>query len=261
MKRILSLIVILVLFPCLSLGEEAKDYSWLDDMTINQLKELDAEIHKRIPAANESPEETADADSLLDLLFGGSAGQEKSVEPQEVKIGDTITTDFATVELLGHTYMGQPGSPSGFSTITGGNAEEKFYLDSDCGVYALNYRVTNNGTVSKWFWPSSLKIRIHWNDYVFESGTNQPMGDLQVTQTKDYLGVVQIPNNILAEGCDNITIELGFNTNFKTISNLDNADFRYVIYDGYEWNPSGTGSITEFPVPGSLHVTNGVKNR
>lgn len=261
MKRILSLIVVLVLFPCLSLGEEATDYSWLDDMTINQLKELDAEIHKRIPASNEPSEETTDAETLLGLLFGAAASQEKNVEPQEVNIGDTITTDFATVVLLGHTYMGQPGSPSGFSTITGSNAKEKFYLDSDCGVYALNYRVTNNGTVSKWFWPSNLKIRIHWNDYVFESDTNKPMGDLQVTQTKDYLGIVQIPNNILAEGCENITIELGFNNNFETISSLDNADYRYVIYDGYEWNPSGTESITEIPVLGGPYVTNGVKNR
>ena len=28
---------------------EGTDYSWLDDLTINQLKELDKEIHKRIP--------------------------------------------------------------------------------------------------------------------------------------------------------------------------------------------------------------------
>ena len=81
MKRILSLIVVLVLFPCLSLGEEATDYSWLDDMTINQLKELDAEIHKRIPASNEPSEETTDAETLLGLLFGAAASQEKNVEP------------------------------------------------------------------------------------------------------------------------------------------------------------------------------------
>ena len=44
----LSLMLGLSFLLCAA-AEEKPDYSWLDDLTINQLKELDSEIHKRIP--------------------------------------------------------------------------------------------------------------------------------------------------------------------------------------------------------------------
>lgn len=44
----------LVCFPVLAEVPGEADYSWLDDMSINQLKELDAEIHKRIPYEGQS---------------------------------------------------------------------------------------------------------------------------------------------------------------------------------------------------------------
>ena len=48
MKRIIALLCALCFMYACCLAEET-DYSWLDDLTINQLKELDKEIHKRIP--------------------------------------------------------------------------------------------------------------------------------------------------------------------------------------------------------------------
>ena len=50
MLMVLATILLCVLCVTSVFAEET-DYSWLDDLTINQLKELDAEIHKRIPAS------------------------------------------------------------------------------------------------------------------------------------------------------------------------------------------------------------------
>ena len=48
MKKTLSvLLVIVLLLPLIAFAQET-DYSWLQDLSINQLKELDAEIHKLI---------------------------------------------------------------------------------------------------------------------------------------------------------------------------------------------------------------------
>ena len=41
------------------------DYSWLDDLTINQLKKLDAEIHKRIPYEVQEVQEGIDPNSII----------------------------------------------------------------------------------------------------------------------------------------------------------------------------------------------------
>ena len=53
MKKTFSvLLVIILLLPLIVLAQDA-DYSWLQDLSINQLKELDAEIHKLIPYEGE----------------------------------------------------------------------------------------------------------------------------------------------------------------------------------------------------------------
>lgn len=49
MKKMLAVLLAILFLPVTVFAEET-DYSWLDNMTINQLKELDAEIHKRNPA-------------------------------------------------------------------------------------------------------------------------------------------------------------------------------------------------------------------
>lgn len=52
------------------------DYSWLDDMTINQLQELDTEIHKRIPYSGSD-------DNSIDesILYGTWEVDEKAISP------------------------------------------------------------------------------------------------------------------------------------------------------------------------------------
>ena len=55
-RRIISFILCLVL-ACANIAaaeNAADEYAWLDDLTINQLKALDKEIHKRIPAESTS---------------------------------------------------------------------------------------------------------------------------------------------------------------------------------------------------------------
>ena len=62
MKRIIVsvLVIVVLLFNMSAICEQSTDdYSWLDDLTIKQLKELDNEIHKRIPY------ETSDSQSSI----------------------------------------------------------------------------------------------------------------------------------------------------------------------------------------------------
>ena len=75
MKRLIASLLTLILVLGLSSASAAnqteqkgEDYSWLDDLTIRQLKELDAEIHKRIPYEGEGTrviKKEADPDILL----------------------------------------------------------------------------------------------------------------------------------------------------------------------------------------------------
>ena len=57
MKKLIACLLAVVLATlfvfCAMAEQSGTDYSWLDDMTINQLKELDVEIHKRIPYEGE----------------------------------------------------------------------------------------------------------------------------------------------------------------------------------------------------------------
>ena len=66
MKRIIAVFLATLLLTSVAIAEET-DYSWLDDLTINQLKELDAEIHKRIPgqAASEEPSQISKYEDII----------------------------------------------------------------------------------------------------------------------------------------------------------------------------------------------------
>ena len=67
MKRLTALLIAAVMMLPLSVFAEhpTDDWSWLDDLTIKQLKELDAEIHKRIPLPQAEPSAGASDDSIL----------------------------------------------------------------------------------------------------------------------------------------------------------------------------------------------------
>ena len=117
--------------------------------------------------------------------------------------------------------------------MSGHDVREKFYIDSDCSLLQIFYRVKNKSPKSKWFWPSSLQAVIHWNEYEFVLLGARPMGDLQSTHTKNYVAVAEIPNSILKGGCDDIVIEIGFKESFSTFSNIKQADHRYIVHTSY----------------------------
>lgn len=53
MKKTLLIVVCLIaMISTTCFAGETEDYSYLDDMTINQLKKLDEEIHKRLPSSS-----------------------------------------------------------------------------------------------------------------------------------------------------------------------------------------------------------------
>ena len=67
MRKVIILLLALLLCASplfSSMAEETSDYSWLDDLSIRQLKELDKEIHKRIPYDGEIPV-AVDTDKIL----------------------------------------------------------------------------------------------------------------------------------------------------------------------------------------------------
>lgn len=79
MKKIVILFTIaIMLFQFVGICEySTEDYSWLDDLTIKQIKELDSEIHKRIPIeGTETPNDLVDDgtysdDEIESLLLSG----------------------------------------------------------------------------------------------------------------------------------------------------------------------------------------------
>ena len=62
MKKLAVFLLSVVFMASLVFCAWAADYSWLDDMTINELKELDAEIHKRIRIADEEDQAGTESD-------------------------------------------------------------------------------------------------------------------------------------------------------------------------------------------------------
>lgn len=62
---VLAVMLALLLAVCYAENEHSRDdYSWLDDLSINQLRELDSEIHKRIPG-DETESSGTSEDSIL----------------------------------------------------------------------------------------------------------------------------------------------------------------------------------------------------
>ena len=236
-KRIMLFILCLIL-ACANVAaaeDAADEYAWLDDLTINQLKALDREIHKRIPAESANEEEETDVTDFFNLLLNGGTLQE-TAEPEvrELKVNEKIVTDTAEFEVLSFAFKGtKKNNPSGFVTFSGSGASGQFLLDNDCGALVIVYRVKNISNSAKWFWPSNLKVLVRWDEYEFNSMTGSPMGDLQPTQTETYITVVEIPNKILEKGCKDISIELGFKESFSTFTDLKYADHRFVIHTAY----------------------------
>ena len=235
-RRIISFILCLVL-ACANIAaaeNAADEYAWLDDLTINQLKALDKEIHKRIPAESTNEEGKTEDNGILNLLLNGEPSKAAEPELRELKVNEKVITDTAEFEILSLSFKGtRDGNPSGYVTFSGSGFSGQFLLDSDCGALAIVYRVKNISNSGKWFWPSNLKVLVHWDEYEFNSMTATPMGDLQPTQTKTYITVVEIPNKILKKGCKDISIELGFKESFPAITDLKYADHRFVIHTGY----------------------------
>lgn len=241
MKRFIALfLMIMMTLPVFAWAEHpTDDFSWLDDMSINQLKALDAEIHKRLPAetADSTADQNGETTGLLGLLLGNSADKETSTEAEALSVGQKIIHDSSEFEILEISFLRlKDKNPSGWVKVSGHNIKEDFNVDSDCSLLQIFYRVKNTSTKSKWFWPSNLKATIQWGDYEFELLSAKPFGDLQSTQTKTYVAVAEIPNSILKTGCDDIVIKIGFKEDFSSLNGLKYADHRYILHTSY---PSG----------------------
>lgn len=61
----LAVILALSMVSALAAEYSTEDYSWLDDLTINQLNELDKEIHKRIPNDGADSSDTSEESILI----------------------------------------------------------------------------------------------------------------------------------------------------------------------------------------------------
>ena len=81
-KRLFSgIIAITILAVCFS--ALAEDYSWLDDLTINQLKALDLEIHKRLPnefSEGQTKEESISSTTDTYIKITDRSGKEQVLE-------------------------------------------------------------------------------------------------------------------------------------------------------------------------------------
>ena len=203
---------------------------------------------------------------LLGLLLGAknNATSESESEPEHISVGEKIITDTAEFEVvsLGLSPI-ERGKPSSWMTITGSNSEEKFKVDADCCVLTIVYRVKNISTKSKWYWPSNLLVHVKWDEYEFEKLDAKPFGDLQCTQTGEYIAVVEIPNEIALAGYENLTIEIGFKESFESITDLRYADHRFILppvpfskssSDETETESSPEAPIESIPVYETLQI-------
>ena len=92
----------LVCFSALGEVPEETDYSWLDDLSINKLKELDAEIHKRIPYEGQTVKPGPDLSAL--------AGRWVCIDPYYT-MTDKSTSDYGkTVRMTLDLYDTGTGS-------------------------------------------------------------------------------------------------------------------------------------------------------
>jgi len=173
---------------------------------------------------------TSNSAGLLGLLFGVNTNATPESEPKELAVGEKVTTDTAEFEVVSLAMSPiERNKPSGWMTITGSNSKAKFMVDSDCCVLTIVYRVKNTSTKSKWYWPSNLMVHVKWDEYEFEKLDAQPYGDLQCTQTKEYIAGVEIPNEIAQAGYEDLIIEIGFRESFESISDMRYADHRFIL--------------------------------
>ena len=221
-----------------------------------------------VSAFAEADTDKADTDAasnsvnLLGLLLGMSANATPESEPKDLKVGEKVITDTAEFEVVSLAISPiERGKPSGWMTITGPNSKEKFMVDSDCCVLTVVYRVKNTSTKSKWYWPSNLMVHVQWDQYEFEKLDAKPFGDLQCTQTDEYIAVVEIPNEIAQAGYEDLTIEIGFKESFETISDMRYADHRFILpplsftFDSNKNEPAADGSAEPTMEPAMVYET------
>ena len=95
LKKIIALVLIVMCISVLSVTAFAEgDYSYLDDMTINQLKELDAEIHKRLPGLT-------NMDSNMSLSYS----EAPSVEDMNKEYASLIREEDDYILMFDNKYM------------------------------------------------------------------------------------------------------------------------------------------------------------
>lgn len=221
-----------------------------------------------VSAFAEADTDKADTDAasnsvnLLGLLLGMSANATPESEPKDLKVEEKVITDTAEFEVVSLAISPiERGKPSGWMTITGPKSKEKFMVDSDCCVLTIVYRVKNTSTKSKWYWPSNLMVHVKWDEYEFEKLDAKPYGDLQCTQTDEYIAVVEIPNEIAQEGYEDLTIEIGFKESFETINDMRYADHRFILpplsftFDSNKNEPAADGSAEPTMEPAMVYET------
>ena len=127
-KSYFLLFVVTLILLLFSVALAETDYSYLDDMTINQLKELDAEIHKRIPA------EESSSGIVTTMLFG----PENNSQPEE----NGIRQDDDYVLMLDNKYL----------TVYAKRFEDKTFIErSQPPFYKLGFKLhIINKTSDKW---------------------------------------------------------------------------------------------------------------
>lgn len=107
-KAVSILILVSLLVVCIP--GDAEDYSWLDDLSINELRALDAEIHKRLP--DESSEGQGEGEPSLETMVAyikitDKSGNEQVFELGEVKkLADRNSVAFEANYLPSRNFNG-----------------------------------------------------------------------------------------------------------------------------------------------------------
>ena len=104
-KRILSIFLALGMMIATSVSVNAEtDYSYLDDMTINELKALDEEIHKRIPIQTSDTEETEIPEETEVLSYDDILKEAEKQDLETMMTKRYNNTVEAEQEYLGNIY-------------------------------------------------------------------------------------------------------------------------------------------------------------
>ena len=142
-RRLLSFILTFGLVMTTAIPVIADDdYSYLDDMTINELKKLDEEIHKRIPSSSTpqtiytvvSDEETED--EVETIIFD---------EPITAMDNDYVKVDFTGKYVdykdreLGYKITAENKTDKYLHLVTSNASIDGYMLDSSAGPYISFY--------------------------------------------------------------------------------------------------------------------------